>query len=147
MVLRRKEDRHIGLKDFGRSMPALPCFAINTTLDTLQDSGIYLRATEALNSVHSWGRRMSNPPCKQTGLTPSPPGALKEDRHIGLKDFGRSMPALPCFAINTTLDTLQDSGIYLRATEALNSVHSWGRRMSNPPCKQTGLTPSPPGAL
>ncbi|KAG8258180.1 hypothetical protein J6590_035331 [Homalodisca vitripennis] len=73
MVLRRKEDRHIGLKDFSRSMPALPCFGMNTTL---QDSGMYLRATEALNSLHSWGSRISNPRCKQTGLTPSPPGAL-----------------------------------------------------------------------
>ncbi|KAG8301628.1 hypothetical protein J6590_048823 [Homalodisca vitripennis] len=72
---------------------------------------------------------------------------MLEDRHIGLKDFGRSMPALPCFGMNTTLDTLQDSGMYLRATEALNSLNSWGRRMSNPRCKQTGLTPSPPGAF
>ncbi|KAG8259202.1 hypothetical protein J6590_014673 [Homalodisca vitripennis] len=72
---------------------------------------------------------------------------MLEDRHIGLKDFGRSMPALPCFGMNTTLDTLQDSGMYLRATEALNSLHSCGRRMSNPRCKQTGLTPSPSGAL
>ncbi|KAG8281420.1 Tyrosine-protein kinase jak2 [Homalodisca vitripennis] len=72
---------------------------------------------------------------------------MLEDRHIGLKHFGRSMPALPCFGMNTTLDTLQDSGMYLRATEALNSLHSWGRRISNPRCKQTGLTPSPPGAL
>ncbi|KAG8266026.1 hypothetical protein J6590_080543 [Homalodisca vitripennis] len=57
-------------------MPALPCFGMNTTLDTLQDSGMYLRATEALNSLHRWGRRMSNPRCKQTGFTPSPPGAF-----------------------------------------------------------------------
>ncbi|KAG8316726.1 hypothetical protein J6590_043262 [Homalodisca vitripennis] len=40
------------------------------------DRGMYLRATEALNSLHSRGRRISNPRCKKTSLTPSPPGAF-----------------------------------------------------------------------
>ncbi|KAG8242204.1 hypothetical protein J6590_070544 [Homalodisca vitripennis] len=77
MVFRRKEDRHIGLKDLSRSRLALSCFGKHS-LDTLQDSGMNLRATEDLNSLHSWGRRISSPRCKQTGLTPSPQELYKD---------------------------------------------------------------------
>ncbi|KAG8318697.1 hypothetical protein J6590_107774 [Homalodisca vitripennis] len=63
IVFRRKEDRYIGVKDLGRSRLDLSCFGINITLDKLQDRGIYLRATEALQRLHNWRRRISNPRC------------------------------------------------------------------------------------
>ncbi|KAG8247708.1 hypothetical protein J6590_054818 [Homalodisca vitripennis] len=64
-VLRRNEDRHIGLKDLSRSRLDLLCFDINTTLDTIQDRGMYLRATVlpqlgnsiVASSETGWGRR------------------------------------------------------------------------------------------
>ncbi|KAG8321233.1 hypothetical protein J6590_049542 [Homalodisca vitripennis] len=64
-------------------------------------------------------------------------------RSLHRPDLGRSMLDLPCFSVNTTLDTLQDRGIYLRATGALNSLHNQGKARSNPYCKQTSLTLSP----
>ncbi|KAG8317602.1 hypothetical protein J6590_022946 [Homalodisca vitripennis] len=117
MVLRRKEDRHIGLKDFGRSMPALPCFGMNTTLDTLQDSGIKrdYSKSRSLSSVDS-ALKSGSLSSRRTSTTSSSsyPSPTFDISHYSPQNYvagsSRSSAITSSRPSRTTYSSLRDSG-------------------------------------